>query len=39
MPPLEKKEMKISELLGFFDKQNQALEAVKKYKFTLYGGA
>jgi len=31
--------MKISELLKFQPKQIEALEAVKKYKYTLYGGA
>ena len=33
------KEVKMSELLSFFPKQKEALEAVKEYKFVLYGGA
>jgi hypothetical protein len=39
MPPEKYKEVKMSELLSFFDKQKEALEAVKHYKFTLFGGA
>lgn len=38
MPPIEK-DINISELLNFFDKQLEALKAVKQYKYTLYGGA
>lgn len=38
MPPKEET-IKMSELLSFFPKQKEALEAVKKFKFVLYGGA
>lgn len=36
--PIEK-DINVSELLNFFEKQLEALKAVKLYKYVLYGGA
>lgn len=33
------KNIKMSELLAFFPKQLDALNAIKKYKYVLYGGS
>lgn len=36
---MDKEQIKFSEMSNFFPKQQQALEATKRFKFTLFGGS